>query len=220
MKERLYKYRFELFFLSLIAMIFGTLFLPDAFFFGNIMPILLLINMIVGLIIFFHNKARSWITYALLIFISIIYLYRQLMKNDESLDYLRFGLYFIFYILITLEIIKQVWGAKEVDKSVIFGLMSGYIALGFLAFFTFMSIELASPNSFSGLVLDATIAQKADDLMYYSYVTLMTIGYGDITPATGVAQKSSILFAMMGQFYLVIIMAVVIEKYIRHSNKG
>lgn len=220
MKERLYKYRFELFFISLIAIIFGSLLIPDTFFFGNIMPVLLFVNMIVGLIIFFHNKERSWITYALLILVLIVYLYRKLIMDDRSIDFLRFGLYFIFYVLVTLEIIKQVWRAKEVNKSVIFGLMSGYIALGFLAFFAFMTIEFAIPNSFNGLALDTTIAQKADDLMYYSYVTLMTIGYGDITPVTGVAQKSSMLFAMMGQFYLVIIMAVVIEKYIRHSNKG
>lgn len=220
MKERLYKYRFELFFISLIAIIFGSLLIPDTFFFGNIMPVLLFVNMIVGLVIFFHNKERSWITYALLILVLIVYLYRKLIMDDRSFDFLRFGLYFIFYVLVTLEIIKQVWRAKEVNKSVIFGLLSGYIALGFLAFFAFMTIEFAVPNSFNGLALDTTIAQKADDLMYYSYVTLMTIGYGDITPVTGVAQKSSILFAMMGQFYLVIIMAVVIEKYIRHSNKG
>ena len=46
----------------------------------------------------------------------------------------------------------------------------------------------------------------------------MTIGYGDITPSTGTSQKASILFAMIGQFYLVIITAVVIEKYIRHQK--
>ena len=219
MKELLYSYRFELFFTSLVAIIFGSLFVPNVFFFNRVMPILLLVNMIIGLIIFFHSRGRSWTTYILLILVFVIYMYRQLTLNDTSLEYIKFGLYFIFYILVTLEIIKQVWRAKEVNKSVVFGLMSGYIALGFLAFFTFMTIEFSAPNSFNGLALDMTIAKKADDLMYYSYVTLMTIGYGDITPVTGVAQKSSILFAMLGQFYLVIIMAVVIEKYIRHSNK-
>lgn len=219
MKKRLYKYRFELFFISLIAIIFGSLLIPDALFFHSIMPVLLWVNMIIGLVIFFHNRERSWITYILLILVLVIYIYRQLTMNDESLHYVKFGLYFIFYILVTLEIIKQVWRAKKVNKSVIFGLMSGYIALGFLAFFAFMTIEFVAPNSFNGLAIDTTIAQKADDLMYYSYVTLMTIGYGDITPVSGVAQKSSILFAMLGQFYLVIIMAVVIEKYIRHSRK-
>lgn len=218
MKEKLYKYRFELFFTSLTAIIFGSLVFPNNFFFNNLMPPLLFINMIVGLIIFLRDKKRSWPIFILLALVFIIFLYRRLASNDDSLDYIKFTSYFIFYILVTLEIIKQVWRAKQVNKSVIFGLMSGYISLGFLAFFAFMTIEYAAPHSFNGLSLESTMAHKADDLLYYSYVTLMTIGYGDITPLTGVAQKASIFFAMIGQFYLVIITAVVIEKYIRHTK--
>ena len=47
----------------------------------------------------------------------------------------------------------------------------------------------------------------------------MTIGYGDISPVTVMAQKATVLFGMIGQFYLVIITAVVIEKYIRHTQQ-
>ena len=146
------------------------------------------------------------------------YVFRLISAHNNTLNYIRFSAFFVFYIIITLEVVKQVWKAKTVDKSVIFGLMSGYICLGLLAFFAFVSIEMTSPNSFKGLPLDATFPQKASHLLYYSYVTLMTIGYGDITPTTGTAQKASILFAMIGQFYLVIITAVVIEKYIRHQK--
>ena len=83
-----------------------------------------------------------------------------------------------------------------------------------------MCIELIEPNSFNGLLPYGTIEEKIDALMYYSYITLMTIGYGDITPVSNVAQKASVFFAMMGQFYLVIITAVVIEKYMRHNKKN
>ena len=48
----------------------------------------------------------------------------------------------------------------------------------------------------------------------------MTIGYGDISPASDMAQKASMLFGLIGQFYLVIVTAVVIEKYIRFIHKS
>jgi hypothetical protein len=48
----------------------------------------------------------------------------------------------------------------------------------------------------------------------------MTIGYGEILPATATAQKAAILVGLMGQFYLVIITAVVVGKYMKYANKN
>lgn len=218
MRNKLYKLRFELFFLSLLAILFSSLVIPSQFYVDQALPVLFMLNVLMGLVIFMYNKEHSWVTIGLLILVLGVYILRLLIADTKALDYIRFTAYFIFYVIITLEVIKQVWKSKNVDKSVIFGLMSGYICLGLLAFFAFMSIEMANPNSFNGLSQGATFGQKANDLLYYSYVTLMTIGYGDITPSTGTSQKASILFAMIGQFYLVIITAVVIEKYIRHQK--
>ena len=84
----------------------------------------------------------------------------------------------------------------------------------------FTSIELFNPGSFGGKLLDiSSLDTKIDSLLYYSYITLLTIGYGEIIPLTPMAQKASILTGLMGQFYIVIITAVVVEKYIRHSEK-
>ena len=52
-----------------------------------------------------------------------------------------------------------------------------------------------------------------DRLMYFSYITLMTIGYGEIIPLTTLAQKAIILIGLIGQFYLVILTAFVVGKY-------
>ncbi|MDB9961511.1 potassium channel family protein [Oceanihabitans sp.] len=98
--------------------------------------------------------------------------------------------------------------------------MSGYISLGLLGFFTFFCIELVSPGSFVGILVDLTIEDKIDDLLYFSYITIMTIGYGDISPATEIARSTTVLFGIIGQFYLVIVTAVVIEKYIRFTHKA
>ena len=129
--------------------------------------------------------------------------------------------YFLFYATVTVSVIKQVWRAKRVNKNVIIGLMSGYVSLGFIAFFMFTSIELFHPSSFQGLLIEGlTLVEKLDSLLYYSYITMLTIGYGEIVPVTPIAQKAAMLVGLMGQFYTVIITAVVVEKYIRHSTKN
>ena len=54
--------------------------------------------------------------------------------------------------------------------------------------------------------------------MYFAYITLMTIGYGDILPITDLAQKASMFIGLIGQFYLVILTAIVVGKYINQSS--
>jgi hypothetical protein len=55
--------------------------------------------------------------------------------------------------------------------------------------------------------------------MYFSYVTLLTIGYGDIYPISRIAHKASLLIGLAGQLYLVIITSIVVGKYINQSIK-
>jgi hypothetical protein len=125
----------------------------------------------------------------------------------------------VFYSLVTFELIKQVWKATFVSKNVIIGVMCGYISLGLIFFFIFLAIEMYLPNSFNGL--DSNLnSEKVSQLQYYTYITLLTIGYGDITPKSIFAQKASILTGLAGQFYLVILTAVIVGKYINQtSNK-
>ena len=48
---------------------------------------------------------------------------------------------------------------------------------------------------------------------------MMTIGYGDIAPVTVLAQKATILVGFSGQFYLVIITAIIVGKFINQMGK-
>ncbi|MEO1011510.1 MAG: potassium channel family protein, partial [Bacteroidota bacterium] len=76
------------------------------------------------------------------------------------------------------------------------------------------------PGSFQGILLEvgASPEMLTGQLMYFSFITLLTIGYGDIAPITELAQKAAILIGLMGQFYLVIIMAVVVGKFVNQRH--
>ncbi|NQY04990.1 MAG: two pore domain potassium channel family protein [Flavobacteriaceae bacterium] len=122
--------------------------------------------------------------------------------------------YFLFYVLITNEIIKQVWLSTTIDRNVIIGLISGYVSLGLIGFFICLSVELTHPGSFNFPNLGSGSEFMVEDIMYFSYMTLITIGYGDIYPITVLAKKAAILIGLSGQFYLVIITAIVVGKYL------
>lgn len=219
-KEIIYTYRFEFFLATLVFNLFGILLFTDALFITYLFPIGVLLNILTGINLISIKKIKILVT---ILFLATACTSGFAMTDVENMhiDLLRFGFYFLFYVVITYEIIKQIWFIKEVSKDLIIGVVSGYMTLGLVGYFIFMAVEMAQPGSFdSSLFTDTfTIAEKSDSLLYYSYITLMTIGYGEIVPVTTVAQKAAILLGLCGQFYLVIITAVVVGKYLNYAQK-
>ncbi|OUR94553.1 hypothetical protein A9Q87_02655 [Flavobacteriales bacterium 34_180_T64] len=223
MIDKLYEYRFNIFFITQLIILFGSLLFPHEFFDNILSPILFLVNTLTGILLISKNKKLMWFSIGLFGISLIAFGSGMFQKGSSSSDHLliQLGIHFLFHAIVTYQIILQIWNAKRVNNTVVIGLMSGYISLGFIAFFLFSTIELIEPGSFIAAIINdnpnGTI--RLDSIMYYAYITLMTIGYGEIVPATPVAQKAAILTGLMGQFYLVIVTAIVVGKYIIHSKK-
>lgn len=217
----LYPYRFTLFLISLLFILFGTLFIPSKLFVTYVIPLFFIIN-ILAAILLISKKSKIKNLFVVVLFVAIVlYVLSSILAMDEILlTYTNFAILFSFYSIVTYEIITQVWRSKRVNRGVILGLMSGYICLGLVGFFICMAVEIIEPDSFSGLISQELNSEgNRDDLIYFSFITLLTIGYGDILPVTQLARNASVIIGLLGQFYLVIVTAVVVEKYIRHSDR-
>jgi len=221
MVKNLYKHRFAIFFTTQLFILFGSLLFPIDFFENVLTPILFLINTAAGILLVSKKKKLMW--FLIILFTASLFIFgtsiiqREAEFEDNFLS--RLSVYFVFYVLVTYQIILQIWKAKKVNNTVVIGLMCGYLSLGFIAFFLFTTIELLEPNSYVGVLLEGSdAAMRLDSIMYYAFITLMTIGYGEIIPATPIAQKAAIITGLMGQFYLVIITAVVVGKYINQKS--
>jgi voltage-gated potassium channel len=101
--------------------------------------------------------------------------------------------------------------AKQASGDAIFGAMCGYLLLGIIWSLMYFALEIAAPRSFemqaSG---DADVVPARLDrgaLSYYSFITLATVGYGDVTPTTPFARTLAWIEAVTGQFYLAILVA-------------
>lgn len=209
------KYRFELYLATLCLLLFGSLFVPIDIFLTYIDPVLILFNIAAGFVLISMRRRTRQIYAVLFIFLLIFDLVRVSQAVSENINYqiVRLGLLSVFYTVVTVEIILQVWQAKEVTRNVIFGVMGGYVSLGLVGFFLLMGIVIGEPDSFRGM---EGLGEDSiwENLLYYAYITLMTIGYGDIVPVKSLAQKAAVFIGLLGQFYLVIITATVVGKYI------
>jgi hypothetical protein len=213
----------EVYFFSQLLIIFGSLLFNDKVYESNVLPFLLVVNLISGILILRkHTKPLLGIAFTMCV-INLMFLFSDFTKFSQIIKQISiFSLCLSYAILVTKSIIKQVWFARNVDRKVILGLMCGYISLGLIAFYLVLGVEILQPNSFMSTVHDIVdLKAKSATLMYYSYITLLTIGYGEIVPVTEVAQKISILIGLVGQFYMVILTGIIVGKYVNqksHSN--
>lgn len=219
MLNKLYPYRFELFFFSLTTILFGAIFFPNQWFDDILSPILFIINFLSGILMISKTKKIKRFFWFLLAIIIIVFYRSQVLKDQtNSNEFVRLAAYFMFYVMVTSEHIKQVWKSKIITKNIIIGLMSGYICIGLIGFFIFLTIEIYSPGSFNGINLNLhESTSQVDSFLYFSYITLLTIGYGEITPVTLIAQKATIITGLAGQFYMVILTAIIVGKYISQT---
>ena len=116
---------------------------------------------------------------------------------------------FIYFILLTSELIQQIFKSKVITLNVVLGAFTGYIMIGIIGYFIFRIIFILEHESF------AIPIESSKDLIYFSFITLTTIGYGDISPITDSARNFAILLGLVGQFYNTVIIAIIIGKFLQ-----
>ena len=208
------RHRFEIFFSVQILLLVLTMFLGDNESSRVMGATLTSFYFIVGALFFVDRPMHLRIYAAAVGVFFLVQFFSHWIPSRHAQATVLILTSLIVCALLVRELLMHVWHAKAVDNTVIFGLMSGYIALGILAFLVFAAIEVLSQGSFHNGLAPGT-AVSSDSLLYFAFITLLTIGYGDITPATPIAQKAAILIGLSGQFYLVILTAIVVGKYMK-----
>ena len=114
-----------------------------------------------------------------------------------------FGILFTGFIVIT--ILSFIFREKEVTSNVIYGAIVAYLLIAIMWAFIYSLLEIIQPGSFA--IGNDQVEVDRHLFIYYSLVTITTLGYGDITPLTAQANSFSSLEAVIGQIYLVVTVA-------------
>ncbi|MBQ0711592.1 MAG: two pore domain potassium channel family protein [Porticoccus sp.] len=146
----------------------------------------------------------------------------QSLVNEASvwtLGYVFFAIIFMLFIL--SHLLRFVVVTKRVSGDLIFASLCVYLLIGVIWAYIYLMMEVVTPEAFS---IDVDVQQGYTallrELLYYSYVTLTTLGYGDITPGTPVARSWSAMEAIVGQLYLTVIVARLMGLYISTELAG
>ena len=121
----------------------------------------------------------------------------------------------IFFTFLSVVILNHIYREKEISFEVIMGAVCVYFAIGLIWAHIYSLLEAFHPGSFN---FPGGMESKTVHFTYYSYVTLTTLGYGDVTPLSNPARNLAVLEAMMGQLYLAVLIAGLVGKYIAEKR--
>jgi len=124
-----------------------------------------------------------------------------------------FGILFFAFMVIT--ILLFVFEQREITLDVINGAIVVYLLIAIMWAFIFRFMEILHPGSF--VTSQGLGEETRPTFIYYSFVTITTLGYGDTTPQTDVAKTFSFLEAVIGQIYLVVLVARLVGIHIGQS---
>jgi multisubunit Na+/H+ antiporter MnhF subunit len=203
--------KYEILLLSFMLLIFGNTF-TDHLRIAGIIDICQ--NMIVGMLVFYEKK---WLRNTVLLLIIASALLNLIASRLGFIDVKSWQgiIYLVFFTLVAVEVFKKVLYSKRVSRELLSASLCGFVLLCLIGTFLFYQIDVELPHSFSNIGNGKDILSN---LNYFSFTTLLTIGYGDITPVSLIAKRAVMLVGLTGHFYTVFITSIIIGKYLSASS--
>jgi hypothetical protein len=114
-------------------------------------------------------------------------------------------------VLVTIAAVRYAFTARDVDAEHILAALDAYLLVGLLFGVIYQMLDRAWPGSF-GVALDLPSA------IYFSFVTIATLGYGDVVPVSAPARGLAIVEGVSGQLYLAVLVARLVSLYARRRD--
>lgn len=119
---------------------------------------------------------------------------------------------FFFFLFVTFTLLNMIIKTKEITQNTLYGAVCAYLLLGLLWASIYGLINHLAPGSIfhgSGVTGEMT----SNDIIYFSYTTLTSLGYGDISTVTPAGRIMSVLEAVIGQLFIAFMVARLIGIY-------
>ena len=168
-----------------------------------------------------HNK-NVILLYVTIAFSALVFSWLNITNPSFIFSILSHLFSFTALTLAITLVIKESLLSKDVTMDTIAGSLCAYLLLGFAFASIYALIDIVAPASFissipgkEGLI---DLASSDLDRIYFSFVTLLTVGYGDIVPASPPAKLTTIIEGFIGQVYLVVLIARLVGMHVSQKS--
>lgn len=146
----------------------------------------------------------------------------QFFFANELLGLIGFLSFFCFNLFIVVFMVRHIAKSKKVNVTIIINSINGYLLIGILGAVLLAMAEILQKILYhldtGAINFAGETAQGFHDFLYFSFVTLTTLGYGDVTPVSAFAKSVTLMIALTGQLYLTILIAILVGKFLSRTE--
>jgi voltage-gated potassium channel len=127
----------------------------------------------------------------------------------------------IFFLTVVYMLIWQIATAKIVTSKEILESISGYLLIGIVFSLVITAIIQQDPGAYNLVKQVSELQENSHDLsvsLYYGFITMASVGYGDIVPIKPYTRSLATLICVSGQFYIAILISLLVGKYASRKN--
>ena len=168
-------------------------------------------------------NTRLFLSCLVLAIVSISVTWGAYWTGNEQLAVIAKVLQILFYLIIAGSILANVFNAKKITRETVAGAICVYLMMGTMWADVYGIMEITRPGTFPAY--ETNNGEKITDphlrssqFHYFSFVTLSTLGYGDITPNTREAQSLASMEAIIGQLFLAVLIARLVGQQVSHRE--
>lgn len=163
-----------------------------------------------------RNKYQAAVVY-ILAFPMLLSVWFPYFVNSPAIIMLGRFCGILFFSIVVFQILDYIFGEKEISKNVIAAAVVVYLLIGIIWALSYSLLEMVQPGSFN--ISPDQITHTRLLFIYYSFSTLTTMGSNTVQPASGLPESFTIVEAIVGQLYLVVLIAWLVGMHVVRKSK-
>ena len=143
----------------------------------------------------------------------------RMMRESKPVKLAGVAVVLPFYSLTAVLALRYILSAREkVNFNILMGAVCVYMLMGIIWAIVYSFLNYLIPGSFSGMTAESEEGSLLE-FIYYSFVTLTTLGYGDLLPVSQIARALAYLEALIGQIYVAVLIAGLVSIHLSNREK-
>src|SRR5215469_6663882 len=159
------------------------------------------------------SQIKMWLwPSVLLMLVYLVFLVASLIFHNRLLNGLHWGLLAAFFAFTAASLFAYLANSRSIERSHLYTAVSIYLLIGYTWAALYCAWDVFDPGS---IQLGSQTTNHQSVLLYFSFVTLSTIGYGDVVPLSGEARMLAVLEGVTGVLYIAITVGILVSSYRR-----
>ena len=210
---------FNYLFIALVSLLFSMAIFRyiESTWLSNLIEILFVATLLLGVHSLKSERSWMWAVYIMTSILFIIFISKQFLHNQTLIDVTHLIILLTFFISSFFLSFKQILMSKEITQNMIIGSVVLFLLLGVIWSTLYLLLLIVFPDGFNGLEA-LSWKENFSQVTYFSFVTLTTLGYGDISPKNSITRFFVYSEAIVGVFYMAIIVSSLVSARLSHKE--